>query len=356
MNGSNRIIAALALAAGSAVTASAEWKLNSANNRLSDGTNWTLSVVLNSPKPGINVTGKAAGSGDLDFTDVETDTGYKVTYIGGFNTHTELKSLRMPDAIRIGDTGLARTGLTNVEFGVALETIDQYAFKYDSGSSCMLKSFSPTTLPNLTSIGLEGFLNAAALDVDFVFPRLTRVGESAFRGSGIRSVRAPNLTNIAGQDAFKGAPRLVSFYAPMVKDLPRNTFCYCNALADVTLLGGGKIGSDSMREVAGGAVIRFLGAAPTEFEYGGSGWAGAIQCASGDYPQIQVMHFNWLASWFPAPNGSTFTAINEVSSGDMGKFGNCRLRRTKGLLYFTGGGRAWLVDGDCVRHTIFSVR
>ncbi len=239
-----------------ALSVSAEWTLNDANTQLTDGV-WTLNVVADGQD--LTLTGLAAGSGDLDLSNVARDTdGYRVTAIGAtaFNKKTGLNSLRAPDVISIADgagTGSAPflncTGLTNVSFQSAT-TIGAYAFRGCSGlfdvsigavtaigdyafSSCrsltnlevnaglttigafafarngsssdtgVLKTFRPTTLPALVSIGEMAFYGkrGSVLEGDFFCPALTNLGAQAMVSSKITSFRAPALTYI-GDNAF----------------------------------------------------------------------------------------------------------------------------------------------------------
>ena len=259
-------IASAGLCAGLLVFAvlpvSAAWTLNDAHTQLTDG-NWTLTVAANGQN--LTITASAAATwDDLDLTDVEQDTaGYKVTAIGAaaFKSKSGLKSIHAPDVVSIANGSNANgafygTGLTNVSFA-ALTTIGNYAFQSCSGltrakfpsvtaignyafsscraftnievnadiasigayafartssqDSCVLRTFLPTTLPALVSIGEKAFFGTRGsnLEGDFVCPVLTDFGGQAMRSSKITSFRAPSLTYL-GDNAFNGSANLTN--------------------------------------------------------------------------------------------------------------------------------------------------
>ena len=133
----------------------------------------------------------------------------------------------------------------------------------------------------------------------------------------------------------------------------QQAFANCTALTNVTLLGGGVLGNNSIRNVKSGAILRFLGEAPS------SVLTNAITAFSGNYPQIHVSRVRNLAGWTVARDDLAFTPLASVAAADEAKLGDSPPRRTLGLitgLDTANGIRAWLVDADTRKQTIISVR
>ena len=241
----------------------AGWVLNEDKTQLSDGY-WTLAVVADGEN--LKITSLTAGTGDLDLSDVSEDTaGYKITAIGpsAFNKKTGLTSICAPDVIvvedgasnvnspfynctaltnaalpsattignfafrsctalydvsfesvtKIGNESFSHCGsLTNIEVNAGITSIGASAFAHTSSrQACVLKTFKPTTLPALHTIGEKAFWGPSGsyLEGDFYMPALTNLGSLAMQNSKITSFRAPSLTYIH-DNAFYGSQNLTN--------------------------------------------------------------------------------------------------------------------------------------------------
>ena len=241
----------------------AGWVLNEDKTQLSDGY-WTLVVVADGEN--LKITSLTAGTGDLDLSDVSEDTGgYKITAIGpsAFNKKTGLTSICAPDVIvvedgasntsspffnctaltnaalpsattignfafrsctalydvsfesvtKIGNESFSFCGsLTNIEVNAGITSIGASAFaRTSSRQACVLKTFKPTTLPALHTIGEKAFFGSSGsnLEGDFYCPALTNLGSMALSNSRITSFRAPLLTRLLDK-AFNACPNITN--------------------------------------------------------------------------------------------------------------------------------------------------
>ena len=183
----------------------AEWQVNSATSPtiLSNAeTGWTLTVKMETG--GLILQSTTAGEGRLDLTDVEADTGWKVTSVQ--RATLAITSLVAPDATHIyGSAFQGQTNLTSVVVSDAIDTIGRMAF---SGCS-KLRTFSPTTLSALTSLGESAFSSCTNLVGDFSFPVLSALPKYAFNGTRISSVSLPSAESV-GSYAFHGCTLLAN--------------------------------------------------------------------------------------------------------------------------------------------------
>ena len=285
--------------------------------------------------PGLTTLGPSAFildealEGDFVFPALET--------IGGsaFNCCYALTSVSAPAATKIGNQAFRWAySVTNVEFSAALTTIGSEAFITRSQYAqylSRLETFTPTALTNLDTIGTSAFNSCRLLTGDFDLPLVTSLPA----------------------DVFSGARQITSVRAPQASDVGASAFYNCTALTNVTLLGGGVLGNNSIRNVKSGAILRFLGEAPS------SVLTNAITAFSGNYPQIHVSRVRNLAGWTVARDDLAFTPLASVAAADEAKLGDSPPRRTLGLitgLDTANGIRAWLVDADTRKQTIISVR
>lgn len=376
----------IGLAFGATLPASATWTLS--NNLLSDSTNWTLKVSVS--EQGITITGVAGGSGNLDLTDVKQDTNRKVVAIGDGALKSAVTGILAPDVVSIGSQAfrynavlvgdlsfpkletlgtecfsyaskitaihapkavsvgyqafIGCSALKTVEFGDDLKNIDNGAFSSlpletvtlgasvtnigdKAFNSCnKIVSFSPTAFPELRSLG-EQALRSTTIPAGFDFPRLETLGKGAFESAHITAVNMPRIT-----------------------DVPEKAFNGCVSLSSVTLRGGGVLGGPSAFNLAPGASINFLGAAPVSI----ANKAITVRWSTDNYAQIRVKHAGFLDGWKNYAN-VPFTPMESVSDDDKNKLGDCPPRRTQGLIKGDGN-TGWLIDADNQRQTIISVR
>ncbi len=169
------------------LAASAAWTVNNASSPTAltnaDG-GWNLTVKKENNA--LTITKYVAGSGDLDLTSCETDTGWKVAKVDSrtFSGNTALKSFVGPDVTNIGSSGfLKSSGLTNVVFSANLSAIGEQALRECKA----LKTFFPTTLSQLTSLGSYIFYNSTALTGDFKLPAIRSMPQSVFYYTKISS-------------------------------------------------------------------------------------------------------------------------------------------------------------------------
>ncbi len=180
--------------------ASASWTVNNATTPTSltnaDG-GWNLTVKKENNA--LTITKYVAGSGDLDLTSCETDTGWKVAKVGidVFGGNTSVKSFSGPDvtyldARAFGSLTKDTSVLTNIVLSPSLSYMGGAAFR-----ACrQLKTFSPTTLPSLTSAGDNVFYNCLALTGDFKLPSLRSMPKQCFYQTQITSLEMPSATSI----------------------------------------------------------------------------------------------------------------------------------------------------------------
>ena len=285
--------------------------------------------------PGLTTLGPSAFTlnnvleGDFVFPALETIGN------GAFNCCYALTSVRAPAATKIGSQAFRWAySVTNVEFSAAVTNIGSEAFITRSQYAqylSRLETFAPTALTNLDTIGTSAFNSCRLLTGDFDLPLVTNLP------AGV----------------FSGARKITSVRAPQASDVGASAFYNCTALTNVTLLGGGVLGNDSIRNVQSGAILRFFGEAPS------SVLTNAITAASGNYPQIHVSRVRNLAGWTAARDDLAFTPLTSVAAADEAKLGDSPPRRTLGLItgLDTGNGiRAWLVDADTRKQTVISVQ
>ena len=177
--------------------ASGKWVYDEKKKILSDG-NWTLSAQYakgDQSKTKLSVNGaKAPGAGALDFTDVEKDTGKKVVSISGFARNTAITEVIGPDIVSTGmDAMRFCYNLRRVALSADLEQLTTSSFAYCTN----LVEFLPLTLPKgIKLVGVSQFQNCSALVGDFVYEGSDPLPGNMFAGSAIRSLKAPNCTEL----------------------------------------------------------------------------------------------------------------------------------------------------------------
>ena len=220
--------------------ASASWTVNNATTPTSltnaDG-GWNLTVKKENNA--LTITKYVAGSGDLDLTSCETDTGWKVAKVGidVFGGNTNVRSFTGPDvtyldARAFGSLTKDTSVLTNIVLSPSLSYMGGAAFY-----ACkQLKTFSPTTLPNLTSAGDNVFYNCIALTGDFKLTAMQSVPASFFRQTKITSLEMPSATSIGSSvcNASTVASALTNVvFSPTLASIGSNAFYGCKKLKTV---------------------------------------------------------------------------------------------------------------------------
>jgi hypothetical protein len=130
----------------------------------------------------------------LDFTDVEKDTGKKVVSINGFARNMAITEVIGPDIVSTGmDAMRFCYNLRRVSLSPELECLTTSSFAYCTN----LVEFLPQTLPaKIKLAGTSQFQSCNALAVDFVYEGSDPLPGNMFAGSAIRSLKAPNCTEL----------------------------------------------------------------------------------------------------------------------------------------------------------------
>lgn len=210
----------------------AAWIYDSIGKTLSDG-NWTLKVTESSGN--LTVTGVTAGSGLLDFSDVESDTnGKRVMAIGrdAFSSNASVTSLIGRDIVSLGRQAFYKaTALEEVHVSPDVAAIDYACFMNCSA----LRVFEPTEMPQVTMLYGYVFSGCKVLADDFSFPNLTRInGRTAFSGASITSVRMTNCYDIGTMETFSGCAALTNAeFSSALVSIGNTTFYNCKALRSV---------------------------------------------------------------------------------------------------------------------------
>jgi hypothetical protein len=206
----------------------AAWTYDSVAKTLSDG-NWTLKVTESSGN--LSVTGTTAGAGRLDLSDVETDTGKRVTTIARdvFSNNTAITGFVGPDVVSLGRQSFSKaSALEEVHVSPDLASIDYGCFM----NCAALRVFEPTHMPQVTTLLGYVFSGCKALSVDFVFENVTLInGRTAFSGAPITSIRMPKCTNIGSIETFSGCTALTNVeFSSALSAIGNTTFYNCKAL------------------------------------------------------------------------------------------------------------------------------
>lgn len=175
------------------------------------------------------------GTGTLDLSNVESDTGLKVTTIGEstFSGNSSLVQLIAPDVVATSFSSFLNCkSLTSIVLSPALRSIERSCF---SGCS-NLKSFSPLNMTNLTVFGMYGFKSCGALNVDMRMPLITLIPSQSFISSGITSLYAPLVTKVEGS-AFQTASKLTNVVINSTSTIEIGAFLKIGSGANIYWLG-----------------------------------------------------------------------------------------------------------------------
>ena len=249
-----------------AAEASAGWTYNSGANTITDGANWTLgvqSVTVNGVS-GLRITDVTAGSGDLDLTTFEADTGSKVISVansrqgevfGGSPTTgwQPITTFTGPDVIELQDYAFQnRTNLTTISVSSNIVTIGTWACAYCT----RLTTFSPTYMPELASLGGKAFGASTLLVGDFYFGKITSFNDvfNANLAGGpwctkVTSVVAPLATAVGSKGCYGMSSLTNAVFSSDITDIGSAAFGSCSNLkyfypnpatwTNLTTLGGG---------------------------------------------------------------------------------------------------------------------
>lgn len=175
------------------------------------------------------------GAGTLDLSNVEKDTGYKVTGVGDstFSGNASLTQLIVPDVVTTGFSSFLNCkSVTNITLSSALQTIGRSCFSRCSN----LKSFSPLNMTNLTAFGMYGFQSCSALNVDMRMPLITSIPGQSFISAGITSLYAPMVTKVEG-GAFQTASKLTNVVINSTSTIEIGAFLKIGSGANIYWLG-----------------------------------------------------------------------------------------------------------------------
>lgn len=211
--------------------------------QITDG-NWTLRLSMADDGTcgvGVDADWQAplAGSGILDLTGVEEDTGLRLNRVeeSAFRDCTDLADVILPDSITTLNTRAfqAATALRTVRLPAALATIGPYAF-LDCSALVSVTPFLPETV---TSIGYNAFQRCANLGGNLVIsnPSITSVQGTAFSGcSSITSIDmgSSGITFI-GNWAFSSCSGVTNVVlSPGLQTIDQFGFSGCTSLQTIT--------------------------------------------------------------------------------------------------------------------------
>lgn len=220
----------------SATSLLAEWEVvqeSSSPVLTNKTTGWGITV--SSKERNLSLLKYLDGAGTLDLSNVEKDTGYKVTGVGDstFNGNASLTQLIAPDVVTTGFSSFLNCkSVTNITLSSALQTIGRSSF---SGCS-NLKSFSPLNMTNLTVLGMYGFKSCGALNVDMRMPLITSIPSQSFISAGITSLYAPMVTEVGGS-TFQTASKLTNVVINSTSTIEIGAFLKIGSGANIYWLG-----------------------------------------------------------------------------------------------------------------------
>lgn len=234
------------------------WQYNASTGVLDDGLGWTL--VAMEVEGGLCLTNRIAGSGDLDLSKVEHDTGYKVVAVGNGNRTignflgSGLTSFYGPDVVKLAAWCFYGSAMTNCWVSDDIHTIGQDAL----GSTTKMQAFHPTCFRALKTTGSQAMESIGAgvpAHFNFEFPLVECFGVGGLFRVSMDSVVATNMTRLADRcfwdckqltnivlgccvtqmqyQAFRSLPK---YKGPIVLDVttvPYEAFAYSTALTSI---------------------------------------------------------------------------------------------------------------------------
>jgi len=265
------------------------WAFDSQTGVLDDGINWTLAA--NEVDGGLCITNRIAGSGDLNLSRVEQDTGLKVVAVGngsrtiGNFLGSGLKSFYGPDVVTLNDWCFYGSSMTNCWVSDDIIRIGQDAL----GGTYYMQTFHPTCFRALKTTGSQAMecmgMNVPA-HFNFEFPLVECFGVGGLFRVSMDSVVATNMTRLADRcfwdcrqltnivmgacvttmqyAAFMSLPKYKGPVALDVTTVPSQAFQYSAAITSIVFRA-------QLTSIAGGAIdgvgdkleISFTGLPPT---------------------------------------------------------------------------------------------
>lgn len=195
------------------------WYFNSTDKVLSNEV-WSLTVTISGSN--LTLASRLAGSGDLDFTSLYEDTGYRLVAVGNsvFYKNTTITEFVAPDVTSVGVSAFSlATALTNVVISPNVSSLQNSCFYKCSG----IVTFSPTRMEKLKGCGFHIFNGTSKMLLDFEFPVLTSISEGMFSGSAAISVRAPSATKVVSGGFSSSSVTLVEL-SPNLTSFANNSF------------------------------------------------------------------------------------------------------------------------------------
>ena len=272
--------------------------------------------IFRTAESSVTAVALARADGVLDLTGVEADTGSPVVAVGsyafnddrpsGVKNPFQLTKFIAPDCQSIGSTAFRRSARLGV---VRISPTASAVFSESAFVGCTsLTNFTPTVLPNVTTIGVSAF-SGAPVGGDWVLAGVTQSERTffqnctnpagfsvslpnlvkftggnaaqAFANSTITNFSAPKLADIGSGQLFSACKRLTDVYLPdFISTISANTFIGCSSLTNLhpmvftnlTTLGGSAFSGCSSLE--GELVFPLIGSLP------GAGFEGMTRLSS----------------------------------------------------------------------------
>ena len=176
--------------------------------------------------------------GTSETIDLTTIDGYEVVSIGGeaFINNTNLKSIILPDTL----TGIysaafkGTVSLESIAIPANVKTIESEAF---AGSG--LQSIVFDTGSKLSSLGTSVFENTDNLESVILPDGLTKLRESTFKNSGIKTIVLPNNLQEIGRLSFADSKLTQIAIPASVKEISYKAFQNASNLSDITFADAG---------------------------------------------------------------------------------------------------------------------
>ncbi len=168
---------------------------------------------------------------DIEIPTMKDSDGkeYTITTIGNdaFRNNSLVKSVTMPSVLKIEErednTG-AFTGCSELTDVVMtnVTSIGRGAFRQN-------KKLVNVEMPNVKTLERHCFYLVSNLAGDFEFNNLETVGEGAFAGTAITSIKMPSVTSL-GNTVFDDCANLTTVVMPKLQSIGKNTFQDCTML------------------------------------------------------------------------------------------------------------------------------
>ncbi len=188
----------------------------------------------------------------------EVIQGIKINAVGegAFYKNETLEYIVLPESVKtIGKSAFAVSPNLKQVRALGVETIETGAFQsctslenFDSNNLKVIEDYAFNYCSNLKYIDFSKTekVEAAAFEdatsiISLVSEKLTEIGGTAFRRSGIKTVDIPNVTKIE-VSVFQSCKALEKANIPLVTAINNNAFSGCSALAEINAKNLEKIG------------------------------------------------------------------------------------------------------------------